>query len=88
MTDGRGAAKLRCPICSAAGASPPAAPATPPKTSPIFPFCSDRCRMVDLGRWLTGQYVIPGETVNEEELPPGPRIEPEPDEDSSGPKRL
>lgn len=27
---------------------------------PSFPFCSDRCRMVDLGRWLDGAYTIPG----------------------------
>jgi len=25
------------------------------------PFCSERCKMVDLGRWLGGQYRIPGE---------------------------
>lgn len=24
------------------------------------PFCSRRCADVDLGRWLTGAYVIPG----------------------------
>lgn len=24
------------------------------------PFCSERCRMVDLSRWLGGEYVIPG----------------------------
>lgn len=24
-----------------------------------FPFCSDRCRWVDLGNWLTGGYRIP-----------------------------
>jgi len=23
-----------------------------------FPFCSDRCRLIDLGRWATGGYVI------------------------------
>ena len=28
--------------------------------SPNFPFCSQRCKMVDLGRWLTGGYSIPG----------------------------
>jgi len=26
-----------------------------------FPFCSDRCRDVDLGNWLTEQYVVPGQ---------------------------
>jgi len=25
------------------------------------PFCSPRCKMVDLGRWFQGQYVVPGE---------------------------
>jgi hypothetical protein len=24
------------------------------------PFCSERCKMADLGRWLTGDYRIPG----------------------------
>ncbi len=28
---------------------------------PHFPFCSERCQMVDLSRWLTGAYRIPGE---------------------------
>ena len=27
------------------------------------PFCSRRCSEVDLGRWLTGSYVIPGPEV-------------------------
>ena len=24
-----------------------------------YPFCSDRCRNLDLSRWLTGAYAIP-----------------------------
>jgi endogenous inhibitor of DNA gyrase (YacG/DUF329 family) len=24
-----------------------------------FPFCSDRCRLVDLGRWLNEEYRVP-----------------------------
>ena len=24
----------------------------------VYPFCSPRCRMVDLGRWFRGQYAI------------------------------
>jgi len=24
-----------------------------------FPFCSDRCRMTDLGRWFAGDYKVP-----------------------------
>jgi endogenous inhibitor of DNA gyrase (YacG/DUF329 family) len=27
---------------------------------PTFPFCSDRCRLIDLGRWIDGAYTIPG----------------------------
>lgn len=28
--------------------------------SAFRPFCSARCRQVDLGRWLAGDYAIPG----------------------------
>ena len=31
------------------------------------PFCSERCRLVDLGAWITEEYKIPGETSNKEE---------------------
>jgi endogenous inhibitor of DNA gyrase (YacG/DUF329 family) len=27
------------------------------------PFCSKRCADIDLGRWLGGRYVVPGEPV-------------------------
>jgi endogenous inhibitor of DNA gyrase (YacG/DUF329 family) len=27
--------------------------------NPFRPFCSARCRQVDLGRWLAGDYAIP-----------------------------
>jgi uncharacterized protein len=32
------------------------------------PFCSERCKLADLGHWLTGTYSIPAEAVPE---PPG-----------------
>jgi endogenous inhibitor of DNA gyrase (YacG/DUF329 family) len=32
---------------------------------PQFPFCSPRCRTIDLGRWLGGQYGIPSEETDE-----------------------
>jgi hypothetical protein len=28
-----------------------------------FPFCSQRCREVDLGNWLMGNYAIPGKPL-------------------------
>ena len=36
---------------------------------PSFPFCSDRCRMIDLGRWLDADYVLPGGPAPTEEIP-------------------
>jgi endogenous inhibitor of DNA gyrase (YacG/DUF329 family) len=32
---------------------------------PSFPFCSDRCKLIDLGRWMDGDYAIPGPPVEE-----------------------
>ena len=29
------------------------------------PFCSKRCKDVDLGNWFTGRYIIPGDTEHE-----------------------
>jgi endogenous inhibitor of DNA gyrase (YacG/DUF329 family) len=26
---------------------------------PSFPFCTERCRLIDLGRWIDGSYAIP-----------------------------
>jgi endogenous inhibitor of DNA gyrase (YacG/DUF329 family) len=30
---------------------------------PYRPFCSERCRLIDLGAWLTEKRRIPGETA-------------------------
>jgi endogenous inhibitor of DNA gyrase (YacG/DUF329 family) len=55
------ALKLRCPICKK----------TVKAGEPDFPFCSDRCRSIDLGKWATGAYVIPtAETDDAEEAIP------------------
>jgi endogenous inhibitor of DNA gyrase (YacG/DUF329 family) len=40
--------KLKCPICKKV--------VTSKETE--FPFCSDRCRLIDLGKWASGAYVI------------------------------
>jgi endogenous inhibitor of DNA gyrase (YacG/DUF329 family) len=48
--------KKRCPICGK------------PAVAASLPFCSERCRDVDLNRWLSGTYVIPaGGTDGEDE---------------------
>jgi endogenous inhibitor of DNA gyrase (YacG/DUF329 family) len=49
--------KGRCPICSKSFAVDRL------DDLPSFPFCSERCRLVDLGRWIDGSYVIPGQPV-------------------------
>lgn len=39
---------LRCPTCQTLVL----------KGDEHFPFCSDRCRLIDLGKWASGGYVI------------------------------
>ncbi len=39
---------LRCPTCRKIVLT----------SDPEFPFCSERCRMIDLGKWASGGYVI------------------------------
>jgi endogenous inhibitor of DNA gyrase (YacG/DUF329 family) len=34
------------------------------------PFCSERCKMIDLGVWATGGYAIPGDAPDPDTLPP------------------
>ena len=52
--------KLRCPICK-----------KPAKAGDAdFPFCSERCRMIDLGKWASGGYVISSPVDDVEETIP------------------
>ncbi len=45
-------------------------PRPPRKDNPAFPFCSERCKMIDLHRWLGGEYRIPvGADASERSLP-------------------
>lgn len=37
------------------------------KGDKFFPFCSERCKLVDLGSWLDGRYVIPDKEQPPEE---------------------
>ena len=45
-----------CPVCR-----------RPAMDARFRPFCSARCRQVDLGRWLAGDYAIPARPEDEEE---------------------
>jgi uncharacterized protein len=44
-----------CPICGK------------PATEASKPFCSERCRDVDLNRWLSNSYAIPGKPEDDED---------------------
>lgn len=35
---------------------------------PFFPFCSQRCQQVDLGRWLSESYTIPVDVPEHHEM--------------------
>lgn len=50
---------MRCPICKAEVPDAPNAPGEDDPRRRYFPFCSDRCKLIDLGRWLSGRYQIP-----------------------------
>jgi uncharacterized protein len=52
------ALKLGCPTCKKPVKS----------TDPDFPFCSERCRIVDLGKWASGDYKISSPLKDAEEL--------------------
>ena len=36
-------------------------------TTPTVPFCSDRCRLIDLGHWLDESYTVPVTRKDDEE---------------------
>ncbi len=49
----------------------------PPRArNPAFPFCSPRCKQVDLGKWLGEEYRVPEKAPDEredEQAPDTPR---------------
>lgn len=50
-----------------------------PMESPWQPFCGQRCKDADLGRWLRGDYRVPTEPIAAEAVPDDQRA-PEEDE--------
>ena len=49
---------LKCPICSRSVAM----------DDEYMPFCSDRCRLIDLGNWATEKYVISTPVTQADEM--------------------
>ena len=52
--------KVRCPICDRVMQG------QGPAEWPKFPFCSARCRLIDLGRWLGEDYRFAAARAEEE----------------------
>ncbi|NJD90880.1 MAG: DNA gyrase inhibitor YacG [Geobacter sp.] len=44
--------EIKCPICRKP---------TSWEGNPERPFCSERCRLIDLGNWASGEYSVPAE---------------------------
>ena len=50
--------KVICPICKRA---------TTWEENTSRPFCSERCKLIDLGKWVSEEYKIAGEKPEEEQ---------------------
>jgi endogenous inhibitor of DNA gyrase (YacG/DUF329 family) len=66
---------IRCPQCRRFSEYSPA--------NAYRPFCSERCKMIDLGAWASDQYSVPGKPVEGDdftglELPTSGSMTPDP----------
>jgi endogenous inhibitor of DNA gyrase (YacG/DUF329 family) len=50
--------KIRCPMCKRM---------TTWEENPWRPFCSERCKLLDLGAWASEKYRVPGKKEEEED---------------------
>jgi endogenous inhibitor of DNA gyrase (YacG/DUF329 family) len=48
--------KIKCPTCRQK---------TDWKNNPFRPFCSERCKLIDLGAWASEEYIIEGKLNDE-----------------------
>lgn len=53
-------ATVKCPTCDR--------PVAWGADAPYRPFCSKRCRLIDLGDWLDGSNHIPGPELEDEQV--------------------
>jgi endogenous inhibitor of DNA gyrase (YacG/DUF329 family) len=44
--------RIKCPVCRKE---------TVWEKNPFKPFCSERCKLIDLGKWASEEYRVPGE---------------------------
>jgi uncharacterized protein len=52
----------RCPICKTLADS---------ATNADFPFCSERCKLIDMGNWASEKYVVSEPLFDESDDEPG-----------------
>ncbi len=69
-TGGSGPRVGRCPICKKSFLI---------ENSTAMPFCSPRCKTIDLGRWLGEDYTVPGNPLDLDESADGGFGEPHDD---------
>jgi endogenous inhibitor of DNA gyrase (YacG/DUF329 family) len=58
---------VKCPRCGKN---------VPYENNPFRPFCSKRCKLIDLGKWVSGEYRITGKADEEETEIPAPDDDP------------
>jgi endogenous inhibitor of DNA gyrase (YacG/DUF329 family) len=68
--------KHQCPICRRP---------TDSERDSDFPFCSERCRLLDLGNWASERYVVSEPIFDEDEEESGPHGSRPPDSSDSDP---
>jgi hypothetical protein len=51
--------KIICPICKKT---------TTWRENPLRPFCSERCKLIDLGKWASEEYKVEGKETDEDEV--------------------
>ena len=56
---------MECPICKR-----DVGEAKGEERNRFHPFCSERCKLIDLGRWLGGKYQIPVAEEDEDDTAP------------------
>jgi uncharacterized protein len=64
-----------CPICRKP---------TDSETNADFPFCSERCRLLDLGNWASEKYVISNPVFDESEEEDLRPSDPDDNDDNKG----
>lgn len=54
--------QVACPTCARKTEFSPA--------NPWRPFCSEPCKVIDLGAWASNQFVVPGDPVDDAPMTP------------------